>query len=665
MKIITKHKKEIVFGSIVVMQFLAIFIYNLFKIKYQADYDSSTGTAWLAEVGRQKKLLIDHWEYTTNVGWDIPLILAVPLYMLTGHIFVSMGFANNLIMMVSLLVIWDVLKQYKIRTGNILIVLSVFLVPYTLGQLGYLPMMFTGTASYIMKALIPLTMLDVIVRVERGSKKTTAKIVTGVLLIFVMGLAFLTGLSSGPYLLICGLFPFVVYLALRSLVENDLRVLVKKYSLAVYAGILASAAGVVAAGLLGLSSKAGELTFVTTEKFASNALSCFVGIWDMFGGIREGEALPILSARGIISLCSICIASYVVWIILYYAVRVLRKKETRTLVFVVLCVQVVNLCVFLLANLAYRENIFESRYHIIPMVSAMLLTGLFAEDMEKTWNALCRRGVSLVLAVCVLLCSVSKFFVFYRRVETSSVMRLSGITEVAQKQDVDLIYFLAYDNFLGDGRILRVCDPEIQVSTLLDYNMGITWGASEYFFENSCHEGKIMAVVPKKYAKKLPQHMRKRMELVDTVQGYRLYVASENIFDCSTVLREDSKKVVDFPYSPNYQIGGEINDMGELEIRDEGGLQLFGPCIEPINGVYDITLNYETKTDAAKGMSIGKFNVYDSENNILSSTDIISGEEQCILKDVKLGEKSFHYTIDTIPNSGLLVRSIVSERISE
>ena len=666
MKIFVKYKKEIIFGSIVVMQFLAIFIYNLFKIKYQADYDSSTGTAWLAEVGRQGKLLIQHWGYTTTVGWDIPLILAVPLYMLTGYIFVSMGLANNLIMMVSLFVIWDVLRQYKLRVGNIMVVFSIFLSPYTLGQLGYLPMMFTGTASYIMKVLIPLMMLDIIIRMEMESGKIAGKAITILLLIFVMGLSFLTGLSSGPYLLICGLLPFVVYLALMALIKNNLRILVKKYSIAVYAGILSSVVGVVIAGVLGLGSKAGGLTFVTTEKFADNALNCFAGIWDMFGGICEGEAVPILSVKGIIHLCSICIATYVVWCILYYAIRVFRKKETRTLVIIVLCIQVINLCVFLLADLAYRENIFESRYHIIPMVMAMLLGGLFVEDMGKIWNRLCRRTLNLILIVSVFLCSVYNFSTFYRKVETSPVMRLNEIAEVAEEQDIGLIYFIAYDGKLENGRILRVCNPEINVSTLLEFNVGITWGASSYFFENSCHEGRIMVAIPKGYVKKLPKYMKKRMELITTCSGYRLFMASENIFDCSTSLREDSKRVVDFPYSPNYQIAGVINDDGELEVGAEGGLQLFGPDIEPITGVYDVTLNYRVKEGVEKGASIGKFNVYDSGNNIISSVDIISGERQCVLEGVEFSEEygGFHYTIDTIPNSGLLVQSIVTERIS-
>lgn len=46
---------------------------------------------------------------------------------------------------------------------------------------------------------------------------------------------------------------------------------------------------------------------------------------------------------------------------------------------------------------------------------------------------------------------------------------------------------------MADERIMRACDFDINVTTLAEYNAGITWGGSIRFFENSRHEAPVMA----------------------------------------------------------------------------------------------------------------------------------------------------------------------------
>lgn len=67
-----KYKKEMIFGSILAVQLMALLFYNMTKLRYQADFDSSSGMLQLAEIGRQKTFLIKDWGYQTTLGWDIP-----------------------------------------------------------------------------------------------------------------------------------------------------------------------------------------------------------------------------------------------------------------------------------------------------------------------------------------------------------------------------------------------------------------------------------------------------------------------------------------------------------------------------------------------------------------------------------------------------------------
>ena len=70
-KILKNNKKEIFFVVLLVVELLCIFIFNLTRLKCQADYDSSCGMAQIIEIWKQKTLAIKDWSYQTTVGWDV------------------------------------------------------------------------------------------------------------------------------------------------------------------------------------------------------------------------------------------------------------------------------------------------------------------------------------------------------------------------------------------------------------------------------------------------------------------------------------------------------------------------------------------------------------------------------------------------------------------
>ena len=62
---------------------------------------------------------------------------------------------------------YDILKQADVKKMRLLAVLFL-LTPYSTGQLGYMPMLFTSAGSYAYKLLVPLLLIDILVRMHKG-----------------------------------------------------------------------------------------------------------------------------------------------------------------------------------------------------------------------------------------------------------------------------------------------------------------------------------------------------------------------------------------------------------------------------------------------------------------------------------------------------------------
>ncbi len=216
-----------------------------------------------------------------------------------------------------------------------------------------------------------------------------------------------------------------------------------------------------------------------------------------------------------------------------------------------------------------------------------------------------------------------------------------------------------------DGRLLRLCDFDIGVPLLQSHNYGVTWGGSSRFFENGKYKGKILVVADQTSFKDLPHYIADRLKGTGSAAGYDLYVAEENILDCSTKMPENIEETTaDFPYSPGYTISGEIISSGELKVNDTGGSVFFGNTVEPRKGIFDIQLNF--RYEEGKGKVLGKFGVYKEDGGLIREARIIAGQE-CILKGVQLDEnlKSVHYSVEASPYSGMYIQSITAKKIKE
>lgn len=665
LKTVVADKKRLVLGVIFLVQLVFLFVYNLTKLRYQADFDSSTGMFQLAEIWRQKTFLLRDWKYQTVVGWDLPLPFAVPFFALTKNVFLSVGLANSLFVLAYIYVFYDILKKSGVRTSYILIVFILLFTPYTMGQLGYYPMLFVGTAPYSMKAFITLLLLDIVVRLENRMKmrKSIGHIV--VLVIFSLT----SGMSSGIYMLICGIAPVMLYLVLKVLIFNDMKQALSKTGLVTALGAVSFVIGGVLAKWMGLSSNSSSMQLLTVGKLYQNALSCFAGIWELFGAVHSTDAPQVLSKQGVVCLLSAFLTAFLIFLIIYYAVRLVRGKEKRAAVAIIICVEFVNMCVLLLTDTTYASQTFEYRYHIVAMVPALLLFGLFFQDMSKRFNDMSRAAMLIVVVLAGMAVSTVNFRQLYNDARLSRIDKLSRITDVAKEQGIDLIYVASINGAsTGDGRLLRLCDLDIGVVTLSQiYNFGAGWGDSSRYYENGRHPGKIMTIADSDNLKELPNFLKSRMKKIDKIAGYHVFVSEENIFDCSVKMPEEiGEQAVDFPYSPGYMTTGKINKDGELVVPGVGTIVMYGVTVESSEGVFDIRLNYhlDPETDKQPGEVLGKFIVSSDDGKKSETVEIIAGED-CVIKGMEIKEdmETFHYSVETVNNSGMSIKSITTTKI--
>ena len=228
---IKEHWLEILLCVGIVIQIGALAVFNLTRLPYESNYDSSCAYAQIVEMWRQKRILLKDWAYQTTLGIDSPVLLGALFYGITKNAFTAFGLANIVTVIVYACLFYDILKQADVKKNMRLLAVLFLLTPYSTGQLGYMPMLFTSAGSYAYKLLVPLLLIDILVRMHKGQEIKKY----WYLILFATFFVFDTAVSSGEYIVTVIVYACLFYDILKQAdVKKNMRLLAVLFLLTPY-----------------------------------------------------------------------------------------------------------------------------------------------------------------------------------------------------------------------------------------------------------------------------------------------------------------------------------------------------------------------------------------------------------------------------------------------
>lgn len=649
---IKEHWLEILLCVGIVIQIGALAVFNLTRLPYESNYDSSCAYAQIVEMWRQKRILLKDWAYQTTLGIDSPVLLGVLFYGITKNAFTAFGLANIVTVIVYAFLFYDILKQADVKKNMRLLAVLFLLTPYSTGQLGYMPMLFTSAGSYAYKLLVPLLLIDILVRMHKGQEIKKY----WYLILFATFFVFDTAVSSGEYILLCAVLPLIGYEILHVLIGNDIKQIFNKRL-----GFLILESAIYVVGIkvgrrTGIIESVGSQMMLTKAKhFPSVIAKCLTGIFQLFGGIPDYEDIPVTQTYGMMYLFRFFLATVILASWIYLLKHLKENEKYKELVGMITCIFAVNLIVLIFANVNYATKTFEYRYHLISMIPMILLTSIAASDL---WEKRKLLEQTIVLVTIVLLLFVNVYdYKNYMRDCYNYQGDMQGITLTAEQEGVHLIITIGSES-ISMGRCMRNVNPNVEISTWGGYNHGVGWGASTYYFDNAHLKTPYMVLMTQKEYELMPKQIAKQLEEVQVFGIFRLYRVKENVLDGDNTLPQSGTNR-DFCYSSGYEYWGKMESDGNVlsSGKKETVLRSNKKKIEK-DAAYDIVVHYEVLK--SKEDSAATFRVRNAQDEIIAEQEMPSDATKITIKDVSVitGMEWVRYRINAEKGSKIRIRSI-------
>ena len=649
---IKEHWLEILLCVGIVIQIGALAVFNLTRLPYESNYDSSCAYAQIVEMWRQKRILLKDWAYQTTLGIDSPVLLGALFYGITKNAFTAFGLANIVTVIVYACLFYDILKQADVKKNMRLLAVLFLLTPYSTGQLGYMPMLFTSAGSYAYKLLVPLLLIDILVRMHKGQEIKKY----WYLILFATFFVFDTAVSSGEYILLCAVLPLVGYEILHVLIGNDIKQIFNKRL-----GFLILESAIYVVGIkvgrrTGIIESVGSQMMLTKAKhFPSVIAKCLTGIFQLFGGIPDHEDIPVTQTYGMMYLFRFFLAAVILASWIYLLKHLKENEKYKELVGMITCIFAVNLIVLIFANVNYATKTFEYRYHLISMIPMILLTSIAASDL---WEKRKLLEQTIVLVTIVLLLFVNVYdYKNYMRDCYNYQGDMQGITLTAEQEGVHLIIAIGSES-ISMGRCMRNVNPNVEISTWGGYNHGVGWGASTYYFDNAHLKTPYMVLMTQKEYELMPKQIAKQLEEVQTFGLFQLYRVKENVLDGDNTLPQSGTNR-DFCYSSGYEYWGKMESDGNVlsSGKKETVLRSNKKKIKR-DATYDMIVHYEVIQ--AKEDSAAVFRVRNAQDEIIAEQEMPKDATEIRIRDVSVTQSMewIRYRINAQKGSKIRIKSI-------
>lgn len=647
---------EAVLGLIALAQFAFVCFVNLTRIPATLDNDSAKIITHAVEIFRTGQIFIPNWVNETMLELDTTLLPALLFYGITGDIFVSFGLGNILILLAFDFFFVSILRRMRQSLSVQLITCGLLSIPYSFGQLLYFDMMFFAGGFYGLKVLLPV-MIVWLLTTPSGKRKVGFYIV----MVITTGLSLICGISTGPYILICGILPIVicyVWFAIGNLqTEKELisKWLINPRSLILYAQGIANLLGIYINLKKNVDSTGTSMKILSIYDFIDNAFQIVSGFFETFGSYPYKE-VAATSIAGIGSAIRFLIAILaliaVIGIIKKYFKNLratVQLDPTQAAPYYFIMGFLVNLFVLLMCPVEAC-----CRYLLMGLFPMFPLVVIYYKDFLLFIQSRVQRSALLFGAFTVIILTTGLSDVAVLKDEcypemASTNRKYEHILPSIDSSPRTQVFLL---NDMGMTETLRALDYKSgrEYLTYMTTKNGVF--VHDYYedhTETSVFNQRHYLIIDEHLASldELPVYMQNLYEPVDSYQNLHLYVADVNPMDgvAGFAMHKDS---IDYPYTPGYTVYyGEFKEDGRLYAEGTGEVCVSSPYMGYADSL-DITVECEV---LSSGENAGRVVIWNGDTH-----------EEIASKNLEPGEIEVSFEALSTGGAGIVVQVEAAEQ---
>jgi len=534
------HPKPRLVSAVLILIFLFQFVmlgyFNFTQIRNHMGYDSSWNYLKSTLIWKEKALTSPNWYDDTNLQLDTHMLLVSLIYGLTGDIWLSQGIGNTLLVMLLLFFIWRILIRLRVGFNGRMIALNLVICPYltngfsVFNDLGYFNSILSGPSFYGLRILVVLMVFDLFLRIIQDGT------VGGLACVVWFG-CLLCGISSGVYLIISMLLPYLAYELEITVIRNEWKQLLRKESIFAYSCCIFVLAGkFLAQFLLGYEAIDNDATWMSLEGLGRSFGSVILGYMKLLQvlPVTGSTYHPIISVTGLLRMGALAVFILIVISVVFIFRQTMRSftEKDRTYLFLI-NILLVNILILALENASYGAPIFEERYLIIPFFATILMVALFFHRLDP--QRILSGILSLGMAAAILMVDIHSDVNYLK--ETNDAWPMQQIQTYAETQDAKIVY--VWGNTLNViGRSLRAWDLDRIYKLVMDGGGYFfhNWGDYLYLDTNEEYTGPTLLICPGEQHL-VPENVLAEYTLLDDTLSYaveneagslKVYVSEHN-----------------------------------------------------------------------------------------------------------------------------------------
>ena len=540
----------------------------------------------------EEGFLFGDWTYVTTFELDTAALLAIPFYLLFRNIYLAFDLSNILWMAIYVFIVHDIGRRLSLPVKVRCMVSLLFLIPYSVGMLEYFNMLFYNGGQYVIKALLPLLLIDLFLASKEEKRSAFDWTLFGVYAF----LLFLTSACSGLYVFLCAVFPVLI-------LEGFCILILKKGSFHSWnIALFSASAGAVFVGmlvnyLLPAGAKGNDMMLVWGNGFFDYAFECIVAMFTLFSG-TVNENVFILSYRG---MSTLVMFGFTLTLLLLIIMETKRIKNTKAPLSI-FAIFGWNLFI-LLASYTKYGGAFAHRYHIVGFVAVFLLAGVVYASVETVRLSSLRRFVKVaVMGYLILVMGVSNLNAF-AEIRKDQTEHLRAFCERVEEMEIERAFIV--DN-TGMTELCRLLDYGGKTEFLDCTNEGVIFGNYDYYKsvnDASYHFDKQEHYLFFRYREEIeqfPPYLQELYTYVGNVEGFHAYRADKNLMDgVGGLIVKDYG--FDYADSNGFLIDGTMRSGRIFETygyrSDSTGEEAFvltSPVLERVKETITVTVRYES-----------------------------------------------------------------------